>query len=256
MEHFRFFVVAAAAGAATLTLTGTARADWDPGDPFKMHYPQLPNPQGWDVNDTFPNNLADDFQCTQSGPISDIHFWGSWRNDQIGTLAAVRASIHTNLPADPGTPFSRPGQALWTRVFTPTDFSVRHYGTGLQGWLDCNPGIPPIPEDHTNYFQVNIENIVDPWIQQEGVIYWLDLTVVSQQGAWGWKTSISPQFMDDAVWGLLPGGLDGPAPTEWTPLVDPFTGQSLDLAFVITPAPSAAGLMVLGAVCAARRRRV
>ena len=29
-----------------------AVADWDPGDGHKMHYPQLPDPNGWDVNFT------------------------------------------------------------------------------------------------------------------------------------------------------------------------------------------------------------
>ena len=26
-----------------------ALADWDEGDDHKMHWPQLPDPQGWDV---------------------------------------------------------------------------------------------------------------------------------------------------------------------------------------------------------------
>jgi len=29
--------------------TGPVRADWDPGDGHKMHFPQLPDPEGWDV---------------------------------------------------------------------------------------------------------------------------------------------------------------------------------------------------------------
>jgi hypothetical protein len=50
----------------------------------KMHYPQLPDPGGWDVNATgnvsLPNSimLADDFRCTETGYIDDMHFWGSW----------------------------------------------------------------------------------------------------------------------------------------------------------------------------------
>jgi hypothetical protein len=32
----------------TLALAiGVARADWDVGDPYKMHFPQLPDPTGW-----------------------------------------------------------------------------------------------------------------------------------------------------------------------------------------------------------------
>ena len=68
---------------------------------------------------------------------------------------------------------------------------------------------------------------------------------------WGWKTSGSPQFMDDAVWGDdFAGGV-----TEWNELVDPQTGQSLDLAFVITPEPTSMALLGLGGLAVLRRRR-
>src|SRR5438128_379175 len=66
----------------------SAKADWNPGDPAK--WVQLPDLQnGMDVLDTFspilPYNkiLADDFLCTQTGPITSIHIWGSWLNDNV-----------------------------------------------------------------------------------------------------------------------------------------------------------------------------
>src|SRR5271165_4505513 len=43
--------------------------------------------QGWDVRDSKNQIvLADDFPCNQTGPITDIHIWGSWLSDQIGTV--------------------------------------------------------------------------------------------------------------------------------------------------------------------------
>jgi hypothetical protein len=42
--------------------------DWDPGDDFKMHFPQLPDPLGWDIV-FYPNSsweLADDWLCTET----------------------------------------------------------------------------------------------------------------------------------------------------------------------------------------------
>ncbi|KKL14622.1 hypothetical protein LCGC14_2513840, partial [marine sediment metagenome] len=57
-------------------------ADWPDTDDHKMHWPQLPDPFGWDVfagttADGTQKVLADDWLCTQSGPVDDIHFWGS-----------------------------------------------------------------------------------------------------------------------------------------------------------------------------------
>ena len=59
-------------------LSGVTFADWIEGDPHKMHWPQLPDPNGLDVMATEPFVLADDFECAETGYIKDIHFWGSW----------------------------------------------------------------------------------------------------------------------------------------------------------------------------------
>jgi len=62
-------------------LTLTALADWDPGGPFKwVQYPDLSD-MGMDVKATGPYVLADDFECTQTGPLTQIHIWGSWYHD-------------------------------------------------------------------------------------------------------------------------------------------------------------------------------
>ncbi|MFH1700549.1 MAG: hypothetical protein ABIE07_08170, partial [Candidatus Zixiibacteriota bacterium] len=49
--------------------------NWTVDDPHKMHFPQLPDETGWAVNATQPLIIADDFLCTESGLIKDIHFW-------------------------------------------------------------------------------------------------------------------------------------------------------------------------------------
>ena len=38
----------------TLLALVSASGDWAPGDTYKMHFPQLPNVNGWDVNATQP----------------------------------------------------------------------------------------------------------------------------------------------------------------------------------------------------------
>jgi hypothetical protein len=227
---------------------GPALADWDVGDGHKMHYPQLPDPQGIDVSFRTPQVLADDFECSASGPIDDVHFWFSAENNAQPDIFNVHVSIHSNIPADPTIPYSRPGVELWSRDFGPTEVTWRYAGSGVQGWYVPENGFYE-PDDHTDYYQMNIENIPGPYFQQEGTIYWLDLSISSLTPL-GWKTSGSPQFMDTGVWGVLP------APA-WQPVYDPrFAGAvvPLDFAFVITPEPSALLLLALGGLCVLRRR--
>ncbi len=222
-------------------LVAPVLADWDPGDGHKMHYPQLPDPNGWDVNATFPKVLADDWMCSGTGWVEDIHFWGSWRHEDVGQLTSIHVSIHDN--AYNG--YSHPGELLWERDFFPGEWAERWYGEGDQGWHDPNTG-EFFWGDHFNFFQYNIVEIREPFYQEEGTIYWLDIsvTVADEQTQWGWKTSLD-HWEDGAVWGDFPNPF-------WEPLQDP-DGRNMDLAFVITPEPASLCLLGLGLVLLRRR---
>ncbi|MBM4107813.1 MAG: hypothetical protein FJ255_03220 [Phycisphaerae bacterium] len=238
---------------AGCALVPFAHADWNPGDPHKMHWPQLPDPQGWDVNMTWPKVLADDWRCSQTGPVSDIHFWFSWEYDQPAPIEWIDVSIHSDIPATPGS-HSRPGDLLWARRFMPSMPNVRFrpYGQGPQGWYDPKTGLWRRP-DHLAFYQANIDHIDNPFIQQQGTIYWLDLSIKLPDGInrrIGWKTS-RDHFNDDAVWQHR----GEPPPWSWNELRDPITHESLDLAFVITPAPGTVALLGLASIMVARRRR-
>jgi hypothetical protein len=142
-----------------LFITGTLMADWDITESHGMHYPQMPDPTGYDVDCNDPRILADDFLCTQSGPIREIHIWISQRY-QTGEpipppILNIYLSIHTDIPAA-GSPtgYSIPGELLWSDDFGVGQFIIREPAyEGLQGWFD-----PWIPElwlgDHIWYWQV------------------------------------------------------------------------------------------------------
>ena len=72
-----------------------------------MHFPQLPDPNGWDVRGDYGGvsytKLVDDWQCSQSGPISDVHIWGSWEGDTVGSIEYVDVRIYEDVP-DPDGP--------------------------------------------------------------------------------------------------------------------------------------------------------
>jgi hypothetical protein len=213
-----------------ISAAGIAEADWEPGDGHKMHYPQMPDPDGWDI--WFGDQLADDWLCTETGPVSDVHFWYSWEGDNVGTIDRIGISIWSDDPCDGPGDYSKPDQSLWYRMFLPGEFTERHAGSGNQGWAQPYQNIWRRP-DHVEYFQVNIADIADPFIQQQGTIYWLKVQMwpahQTPQPNPGWKTS-KDHWNDDAVWEDMDTGHQE--------LIDPCTGESLDLAFVITGGPN------------------
>lgn len=234
-----------------MAMGGMVQADWAPGDGHKMHFPQLPDPNGWDV-DVLTDTVYDDFLCTGTGPIEDVHFWVSWFGDQVGEISWIDISFHGDVPAGVDMEYSHPdslmyGDPLWYRRFTPAEWSIAPGGSGLQGWY--NPQEPfVVIDNHQMYEQINITGILDPFEQEEDKVYWIGIHIglVGTETAIGWKTSMD-HWNDDAVYYQSPPG--------WNELLDPVTQESLDMAFVITPEPTCLALLAWGGMMLSRRRR-
>ena len=232
--------------------------DWRPGDEYK--WVQMPDisETGMDIrcdrNDMIPRVLADDFKCIEYGPITDVHFWGSWLNDLKGDIEQIHLSLHQDIPAGEGGTYSRPADpAVWEQDFFPGQFSEKLYKTLPTGqcewWWDPYTNTL-MPNGDTQVWQYDIPITQFPFIQSgtpnEPVIYWLDVIVILKQveqgqpqPQFGWKTRDwrttnfgGGHFMDDAVWGW-PGGI-----TPWQelryPASHPEAPNSLDMSFVIT----------------------
>jgi hypothetical protein len=239
----------------SMFLVTPALADWDPSQPAK--YVQMPDPNGMNVNATyivdanqptpaqpvFPwqKILADDFLCTQTGPITDIHIWGSWLGDKIPHSTtnpnlqnvAFKLSLHTDVPAGVDAPYSHPGQEVWSDIYTPGAYANRFWSNSNE--LFYEPNTNRIIGQDSQIWQYNFK--IDPakaFIQQGTAanpqIYWLDVQAIIQEPAppagttlppdfvFGWKTSLDgftvpdPTGLkrdDDAVFGdtFVPGGL-------------------------------------------------
>ena len=202
-----------------------------------VKYHQDPNLfGGLDVLNNGPWVLADDFVCNLTGPISDIHLWGSWNGDQVATNSLTfYLAIYDNVPVNPTNSFSRPGNLLWQQQFVPGQYIETPWAPGQENFLD--PGPPQIigSDNQAWYYCFYPTNL---FTQTNGTTYWLMVYAQSQAGnpqMFGWKTS-SNVVNDISVHAPWPGS---PLPTipGWQPTQQASTGGPLDLAFKITTVP-------------------
>ncbi len=199
-----------------------------------------------DGNDGIPRVLADDFECTSFGWITDVHLWGSWKDDKKGEITGIRLSIHSDDPVgaggtDPENEYSKPDKLLWERDFGPGEFAERFYAAVDEGehWWDPYTGEFKWPGDH-RIWQVDIRIPKDEAFLQEGsperpMVYWLDVAVMAEGGEFGWKTRRWPEhYNDDSVMGVV----DLTGKMTWRELRypdgHPLHPESLDMAFVLT----------------------
>jgi len=205
--------------------------NWIPDDGHKMHYPQLPDVHGWDVNTTMPVELADDWECSESGWVKDIHFWGSWMDDRESEILSFILSIYSDIPANPPQiPYSRPGELLWSDTNETFIVTPPIYTPEPEGWYDPIQGLY-LFDNHLHYYQYNIYlDTADWFLQDSGTIYWLTIhAFVSDPDStqWGWKSSVD-HWNDDAVYRLI-------GEPDWNELYEPPDFEiSMDLSFVIT----------------------
>ena len=230
-----------------LTIAMLARptfADWDPGDPYKMHFPQLPDTSRWAISPTDAKPVADDWLCTETGWVKGIHFWGAFRQGTTGGLLGFRLKIYSDIPASPpGDIYSHPGSVLWQSEIVT--YSVRQFtATTPQGFFRLDDGSC----FYVNYFGYEQYNITLPdslWFwQQQGKIYWLSIVPIKAAPGtdWGWQES--PNHWNDVA-------------LYWNPdliIWQQFTRcvlTTLDMAFVITgEAPVLEGCCLSDGSCA------
>lgn len=192
--------------------------------------------RGFDVlsNVHVPALVADDFR-SDGRPIRDVHWWGSYENDQRIPPLAFDIRFWSDKPgADPSQPADLLKSYLIPFADAREHLDRRQLRTGALGF---------------QYFTL----LPEPFFEERDVIYWISIQALSSP-TWGWKTSFE-HFRDDALQvGPRPGQIciaifPPPPECQLRELRDPETGQTVDMAFQLTvPAPSSLGLLAAALV--------
>jgi hypothetical protein len=244
----------------SLLLCGTrALADWPENNTNAAKWFQFPDRSsaGYDILSGTPPGgtglpiiLADDFQCTQTGPITDIHIWASWLGVGAQTSANVppipiTLGIWSDVPAvtnATGRVPSHPGLLLWSQIFGAADYRARPVASVPNGETFWDPDPAPAGIILGTEFLIWQYNFypTNPFVQQFGTNYWLSVTAgTAQTGTtqplFGWKTTATNHWNDDAVFGHVEPAT-GQAVGDWKELIDPKSpvARSLDFSFVLT----------------------
>ncbi len=197
---------------------------------------------GYDAWDSGPWVLADDFICTNTGPITDIHIWGSWLNDLADQNTTFWLGIYDDVPAvnGPNPIQSRPGTNLvWQQYFGPGQYAESFYANGICQLFDPGPPATMGPDSKTYYYCFYPTN---PPVQQGTAtaprIYWLAVYAMPSQGTanlFGWKSSALPRQFDISTHTPWPGS--APITSAWVPTYDSSPNRvAIDLAFKVNTA--------------------
>jgi hypothetical protein len=166
---------------------------------------QPPMINGWDELSLYANGpiMADDWECTDDRPITDVHWWGSfigWTQPYLppvlpkGFHIGIWTDVAQNDPHNQ-FPYSHPGKLIWENTCTSWVWNFAGY--------DQDPRPQPMEDEACFQFTQLLSE--DQWFQQDpnDNVYWLSIAAiydptVQVQYPWGWKTR-PHQFNDDAI---------------------------------------------------------
>ena len=158
--------------------------------------------------------MADDWKCEDDRPVTDIHWWGSfkgWTQPILPPIlpSAFHIGIWTDVPdPNPTNPadWSHPGTLVWENMCDSSVWNFAGYD------VDPRIGDPNWQENETCFQWAQFLS-QDEWFRQAPMedgspnVYWLSISAVYPAGTnfqdpnlylWGWKTR-PHMFNDDAV---------------------------------------------------------
>lgn len=202
-----------------------------------VKYTQQPDLDGgYNVLDSEGTLLASPFVCTNTGTITDIHFWGSWQDDIVDTNNFRWIGIYTNSASN------LPGSLVWQQYFGPGQYVQCFAGYHSSTFLNPTNITLVSSIDSQEYYYCFYPT--NPLVQQGTVsapaTYWV-ATYVYTPYNYGWTSSSNctqlcfhfPTGCCGSAYVVWNGG--GNPPTNgWATVTNVSTSGSLPLAFKLT----------------------
>ena len=199
-----------------------------------------------DTPKTWPAQiLADDYECTLSGPVTQIDLWGCYHLDTLpgGDPNNVQftLSIRADVPAPSRTGYSMPGKVLWRKTFKKGQFTVLRTTRQRQSFFGpCSAEY--ITSSHARNYKYTFtidpdQAFVQTGSQEKPVTYWLCVQASVTQSAgsvvrFGWETSTSV-WNDDAVWAQAQEPFSGTWQKLTYPAFHPRAREHTAMAFAV-----------------------
>jgi len=227
---------------ATMGAAALAKAKWaqlpERTIPDNLYY-------GWNEISDYNGHqiVADDWPCKTDDPVTDIHWWASFKGWTETYPPVMPSSFHitiwTDVPANPDDlySFSHPNEVVW-------EVDCTNFYYDFVGW-DYDP--------RTKCYEAcfYFTQYLNPWeffYQEPGpsgtdpTIYWISIAAKYPAGTtvthpWGWKARPN-YFQDDAVLIVKPTDPHiGDNYEDGKPIYWPDPNHSWDMAFELTTQP-------------------
>ena len=139
--------------------------------------------------------VADDWNCTDPRPVTDVHFWGSYIGWETKSekpqshppvVEGFMIRIYEDVPAGVDQSYSHPGELLCEEKVW--GFEEMYVAAILH---------PDETYEHKFYYSLDLP---EPFKQKEGTIYWISIAAImpdEYKYPWGWETS-TRHWNDDA----------------------------------------------------------
>ncbi|MDY6833181.1 MAG: hypothetical protein SVY53_00045 [Chloroflexota bacterium] len=232
-----------------------AVAEGNDGTACTVDMPMINKVEQQNSHSACPQSLTDEWECSESGPVSAVYFWGHSNGNLVDDINGFHLSIRQDIPVgDPCDPCSYSVPAPWTdwELDVPfEDVIVNDNGSVSADSISSTACGQCEPMSSESQFKYKILLPEEDWFwQRSGVTYWLNISACGMNdGCWGWDTAHVVQCSDDCQEQSVENAntvAHLSDPKDWEDLTAPVRGDEMNMELVTSPTPELPTALLMG----------